>query len=193
MELPNNPQIHSDEEIETVSNKPNLFLVYISLGIASIVFGVIVGLQQWAPDNDIATSKVIAFTAPLINSYDSKDSLTVNATINKPIIINFWASWCGPCRVEMKNVETIWKKYEGKVLIIGIATQDTKEAVENFVSDMNITYPISLDSSSSIAREYQISQIPTTIFVDSKGNIHKRSIGTISEEFIEKTLIEIME
>jgi thiol-disulfide isomerase/thioredoxin len=193
MELPNNPQIHSDEEIETVSNKPNLFLVYISLGIASIVFGVIVGLQQWAPDNDIATSKVIPFIAPLINSYDSKDSLTVNATINKPIIINFWASWCGPCRVEMKNVETIWKKYEGKVLIIGIATQDTQEAVENFVSDMSITYPISLDSSSSIAREYQISQIPTTIFVDSKGNIHKRSIGTISEEFIEKTLIEIME
>jgi peroxiredoxin len=93
----------------------------------------------------------------------------------------------------MKNVETIWKKYEGKVLIIGIATQDTQEAVENFVSDMSITYPISLDSSSSIAREYQISQIPTTIFVDSKGNIHKRSIGTISEEFIEKTLIEIME
>jgi len=193
MELPNNPQIHSDEEIETVSNKPNLFLVYISLGIASIVFGVIVGLQQWAPDNDIATSKVIPFIAPLINSYDSKDSLTVNATINKPIIINFWASWCGPCRVEMKNIETIWKKYEGKVLIIGIATQDTQEAVENFVSDMSITYPISLDSSSSIAREYQISQIPTTIFVDSKGNIHKRSIGTISEEFIEKTLIEIME
>jgi thiol-disulfide isomerase/thioredoxin len=156
MELPNNPQIHSDEEIETVSNKPNLFLVYISLGIASIVFGVIVGLQQWAPDNDIATSKVIPFIAPLINSYDSKDSLTVNATINKPIIINFWASWCGPCRVEMKNVETIWKKYEGKVLIIGIATQDTQEAVENFVSDMSITYPISLDSSISIAREYQI-------------------------------------
>ena len=193
MELPEDQQENPDEQIETVNKKPNLILVYISLGIASIVFGAIVGLQQWAPKDNITTSKVISFTAPLLDSYENKNSLTIDNKTNMPVIINFWASWCGPCRVEMKNVEKVWKKYEGKVLIIGIATQDNKEAVENFVTDINITYPISIDSSSSLARKYKISRIPTTIFVDKNGNIHKRSIGTISEEFIERTLSEILE
>ena len=194
MELPDNHQDDIEEQPEPVNKKPNLILVYISLGIASIVFGAIVGLQQWEPNNNIEnSSKITSFTTKLINSYENQNSLTINDKTSSPIIINFWASWCGPCRVEMKHIQKVWEKYEGEVLIIGIATQDTQDAVENFVSDMNVTYPITIDIDSSLAREYRISRIPTTIFVDNKGNIHKKSIGIISDEFIENTIIEMFE
>ncbi|MCJ7605725.1 MAG: TlpA family protein disulfide reductase [Dehalococcoidales bacterium] len=97
-----------------------------------------------------------------------------------PVVLNFWATWCGPCRLEMPFLQMVhdsdaWRQ-EGLV-VMGVNIQETAELVEMFMTDFGLTFPVLLDFSGNTARQYNISGIPATFFIDKGGIIQKIKVG----------------
>ena len=108
----------------------------------------------------------------------------------KVVVVNFWATWCGPCRAEIPGMLEVYAKYKEKGLeIVGISLDQSGWRVINpFVERMNITYPVVWDRG-EVAQAYGgIQAIPTTFIIDREGNVVKRHMGYLSREAFEQVL-----
>jgi len=116
------------------------------------------------------------------------EQLKLSDLRGKIIVVNFWATWCPPCRAETPALETSYRLYkELDVVILGVnlTDQDSLKDVESFVEEFSLTYPILLDRNGAIALLYQLNGLPTTFFVDRKGVIRTVVVGEpMSETFI---------
>ncbi|SEM17060.1 Peroxiredoxin [Mesobacillus persicus] len=105
----------------------------------------------------------------------------------KKVIINFWATWCPPCKAEMPAMQKLYERVNGQFDLLAINI-DPKNDVAGFVNDNRITFPVLLDESGKINESYSILSVPTTFLVDEKGIIVKKHIGAMTldqmEEFI---------
>ena len=90
-----------------------------------------------------------------------------------PVVLNFWASWCPPCKAEMPDFDEIAKQYEGKVAFMMVNLTDgqseTLDSAKSFISSMGYTFPVYFDTTSEAAYVYGIQSIPTTFFIDAEG------------------------
>lgn len=91
----------------------------------------------------------------------------------KVVMLNFWASWCGPCRKEMPSMERMWQDYEDKgFVIVAVSVGESPDAVRNFVDELGLTFPIYLDPSKSAYAKYnKTGGIPQTYIIDREGII----------------------
>jgi len=97
----------------------------------------------------------------------------------KVVLLNFWATWCVPCRLEMPALETLYQRHKDAglaVLTINLETLSTA-GVEAFVQEVRVTFPVALDPSWSIARAYRVLGLPTTYLIDRAGNVVVREVG----------------
>ena len=104
----------------------------------------------------------------------------------KPVILNFWASWCPPCVKEMPRLEEFHQKYKNDILIIGINLGEKNKTIENFLRRVNVTFPIVKDKDKSIEKSYNILIRPSTFFIDKNGVIVDKRLGEISKEELEE-------
>lgn len=88
-----------------------------------------------------------------------------------PAVLNFWATWCGPCQREMPALQTAADRYAGQVLITGIDQAEEAGVVQSFVDEKGVTFPILMDTDSDVGQRYNVSGLPTTFFVDADGII----------------------
>jgi peroxiredoxin len=111
----------------------------------------------------------------------------------KPVLINFWATWCGPCRAEFPDFQKAAVDNAGTLVIIGInnTSTDQKDQVPAFVEEFGVTYPIVLDESGDTAKAYGILGLPTSIFIDRSGNVNEIFTGPINKAYIEAKLSEL--
>jgi len=110
----------------------------------------------------------------------SGGQLSLSSMRGNAVVINFWASWCGPCRAEMPAIETIYNEYRDKglvVLAVNATLQDSIIEAQAFAMQYGLTFPILLDSDGSISNTYRLSGLPTTYFVGRDGIIKKINIG----------------
>lgn len=99
------------------------------------------------------------------------------------VVLNFWASWCPPCRTEMPYFETTYRAYQDRgVVFIGLAIQDDPEASRAFLEELGITYPNGPDEGDEINRRYGLFGLPTTVFITRGGKIAQKWTGQLSEE-----------
>ena len=90
----------------------------------------------------------------------------------KVVMINFWASWCGPCRDEAPELQRTWERYKDRgVVFLGIAYTDTERNAQAFLKEYGTTYPNGLDLGTRISAQYHIQGVPETFIVDRDGNI----------------------
>jgi peroxiredoxin len=88
----------------------------------------------------------------------------------KIIVINFWASWCGPCRKEMPVLQKFYDKYQDLgVSVWGVNVEQENQAGRDFLADLNLSFPILFDASNTISAMYQVEAMPTTVIVDRDG------------------------
>ncbi len=129
------------------------------------------------------------FTLPLF----SGGELTLSSLKGKPVVINFWASWCPPCRVEAPILEKVWQLYKDEgVTFVGVDIQDTEEDARAFIKEFGITYPNAKDASGRVTIDYGVSGIPVTFFVNREGLIVSRWVGDINETLLVDRIEEIL-
>ena len=96
----------------------------------------------------------------------------------KVVFLNFWATWCPPCRAEMPHMEKLWQKFkEEDFVILAVDLREGKEKVSSFVKENGYTFPVLLDSGGEVANTYGIRAIPTTYLVDPEGKIAGKALG----------------
>ncbi|WP_028390747.1 TlpA disulfide reductase family protein [Bacillus cihuensis] len=111
----------------------------------------------------------------------------------KKVMLNFWATWCGPCREEMPDME-VFSNGLGKDTVILAVNIDSQNDVQTFVDEMGVTFPILLDSQNiknAVNKRYKVSAMPTTYFIDSEGLISRKHIGQVSLQSMEKFIADM--
>lgn len=103
----------------------------------------------------------------------------------KVVVLNFWASWCGPCRIEMPSLEALWQRYKNEGLVVLTVNRtnsgsETKEKARNYVEGEGFTFPVVFDPRGRLGLMYGINVIPTTYILDKNGVIREVVIGAIS-------------
>lgn len=125
-------------------------------------------------------------TAPDFTVLD-KDGNTVRLSekFGKPIVINFWATWCPPCKQELPDFDKLCKEYGDRVVFMMVnltdGYRDTVDGTKRFVSGKGYTFPVYFDTKDNAASAYNVSSIPQTTFIDAKGNIYTTRIGAMNE------------
>lgn len=125
------------------------------------------------------------------------NSHTLSEYKGKTVFLNFWATWCGPCRMEMPYIQKVYEDYggnSGDVIILGVANPKTgehpnnsdvtQEEVESFLSENGYTYPVAMDLDGTIFAAYGIQAFPTTFMIDKNGNVYGYAPGSLSEDMI---------
>jgi peroxiredoxin len=115
------------------------------------------------------------FTAP---TPDGK-SLRLSDSKGKVVFLNFWATWCPPCREEMPAMERLYQRYKDKGLVVLALSIDVEGApvVIPFVKEHNFSFPVGLDPKMTVADKYGVRALPSTFLVDRKGNLAAMAIG----------------
>ncbi len=98
----------------------------------------------------------------------------------RPVILNFWATWCGPCRAEIPALEAAWRGAAGEAVVVGVNVQEDEITVGRFARELGMTYPVVLDTAGEIARIYRVQAFPTTYFIDARGVIAENYIGPMN-------------
>jgi len=110
----------------------------------------------------------------------SGDQITLSDYQGRPVLINLWASWCGPCRAEMPDMQEVYDEYKDQgftVLAVNATNQDRVKDVQDFVDEYDLTFPILIDQSGEVSDLYNLRSLPTSYFITPEGTIHKVVIG----------------
>ncbi|MBE6632639.1 MAG: TlpA family protein disulfide reductase [Ruminococcaceae bacterium] len=124
------------------------------------------------------------------------NKVSLNQKIGKPIVLNFWASWCPPCKAEMPDFEKAYKQYGSDVEFMMINSTDGKretvETAKQFIESKGYSFPIYFDTEFEASFAYETYSLPTTYFIDRNGNIVTYAIGKISASALEKGISLIL-
>ncbi len=169
----------------------------ILIGLVLVSGGCWIGLNQEASqDMDVTNAE----TAPIVGSLAPEISLNTlsGEKVNlsdfrgKPVLVNFWATWCGPCRIEMPEFQATHQEYGADFVILAInATAQDNGDIDGFVEEMGLTFPILLDEAGDVMDAYQIFGLPTSIFIDREGVIHTIHRGLVNQALIEAMLSDL--
>lgn len=165
----------------------------ISTGVllGSLVFGQSLVANQFAEQELPPTvgSPVKDFTLADLHG----NTLNLTDLRGKPVILNFWATWCPPCKEEFPLLEETAKKYNDQLHVIAVNYAETQDVVESYVDDHNITIPIVLDKSGLISDIYFVHNYPVTFFIDEDGLLRAQHVGQLTQDVVNRyiTLIGI--
>lgn len=114
----------------------------------------------------------------------------------KKVILNFWATWCPPCKAEIPHMEKYYKKQakdDGvEILAVNLTKSDKdEEYIRDFVKSYEMTYPVLLDVDGEQQHQYEIITIPTTFFINQKGKIQKKIIGPMDQDMMSKAIASL--
>jgi len=106
-------------------------------------------------------------------------TVQLSALRGQPVIVNFWATWCGPCRAEMPELEQVWQKYQQDgLMLLGVDEGESPATIERFRQTVvNVSFPLLLDTRSQVGALYGVRAMPTTFFIDGEGRIQDIKVG----------------
>lgn len=95
----------------------------------------------------------------------------------KPVLLDFWATWCGPCRRALPHTQELAKKYKDQAHVLTVNLREAPETVRAFMEKNNYTFPVLMDSDGSVARNYGVTGIPHFVIIDAQGKIYHTQVG----------------
>ncbi|UVI28053.1 TlpA family protein disulfide reductase [Paenibacillus spongiae] len=125
------------------------------------------------------------FVAPTLNLPDLDDQkVPVAGKRDQLLLINFWASWCGPCELEAPDLQELSEEYKADMVLLGInaTSYDKERQAREFVEEYKFTFPILMDRDGKATDLYKITTFPTSLLVDRDGIVRERVVGVISKK-----------
>ena len=145
-----------------------------------------------------ATTEEFVISALDFTVYDADGSeVHLSDFYGKPIVLNFWASWCGPCRSEMPDFQKACTDLEGKVQFLMInmtdGSRETLDTAKSFLADSGYTFPVYFDTKSEAAIKYSVYALPTTYFINAEGHLVAYAEQALSADLLQKGIDMILE
>ncbi|NEW08605.1 TlpA family protein disulfide reductase [Paenibacillus sp. SYP-B3998] len=160
-----------------------------------VVILVILAIYQNKPINK-EELPTVGYQAPSISLTGlDGNPYTLEELGDKPIVVNFWASWCGPCKLEAPELVRLYGKYKDEIEIyaVNVTTSDTIEDAQDFAEEYGINFPILLDVDGEVSRKYQIKPIPTTFFINKDGVIMEKLYGVADPSSLENKFKQLLQ
>jgi thiol-disulfide isomerase/thioredoxin len=121
----------------------------------------------------------------------SGKTIQLSSLAGKPVLVNFWATWCGPCQVEMPLIQEYYEKFSPNLEVLAINDDESIGEIQPYVNKLGLSFPVLLDPGGIITDLYQVRGFPTTYFIDRDGFIKEVYVGIISKRVIEDHLKKI--
>lgn len=136
-------------------------------------------------------------TAPDFPVLDADgNTVRLSDMFGKPVVINFWATWCPPCKRELPDFDRLCREYGDRVVFMMVnltdGRRDTVDGTKKFVSEKGYTFPVYFDTGLSGAKAYSVSSIPQTTFIDANGNVFATRIGAMNETVLRSYINAIL-
>jgi cytochrome c biogenesis protein CcmG, thiol:disulfide interchange protein DsbE len=151
-------------------------------GVVTVVVVVVAVLSVVTSGSNASTPrsdpKAASFSVSLLGASGAKISLSQYA--GKPVIVNFWASWCPPCQQETPLLASWYRQEKGRVPLIGLDENDTESAALSFAHAKGVSYPIGFDPQTTAASAYGVAALPQTFFLNAKHQIVARVAGAVT-------------
>src|SRR6266511_3167332 len=126
-------------------------------------------------------------------SLEGDGSMTLSACRGHVLVMNFWASWCGPCRLEAPGLRRTSERYWAQgVRFLGVDYRDDKAAARAFVDEFRIPYPSVFDPPGTLAHRYELIGLPSTFIIDPRGTIRYRFVGYMQQDVLEAALDDVV-
>lgn len=121
------------------------------------------------------------------------ETITLSELQGQVVIVNFWASWCPPCREEAAYLEATWRKYQDRgVVFLGVDYVDAEPNALAYIEEFDITYPNGPDIGEKISQAYRIKGVPETFYVDKTGHLRGVHIGPLSPPILDNMIEELL-
>ncbi|GAB4335344.1 MAG: hypothetical protein Kow0010_22780 [Dehalococcoidia bacterium] len=127
----------------------------------------------------------------LLDARDQSKVIKLSDFRGTPVVVNWYASWCGPCRAEIPDFVAAQKALQGKVVFLGVNLQEEPDRAVGMLDEFGATYPAVLDQDGSVFRHYGGLGMPTTFFIDAEGNVVEWGSGRVTEEALVAALARL--
>ena len=169
-----------------------IFIALLSAGLAIIAPGTNSGMSVQSDEVVESGSVSVNSLSPIFSLPDiSGITVRLDEYLGKVVVLNYWATWCAPCKEEMPILDQYGLEHPDSVVILGIAVGDSEESVRSYIDEMNISYPILIDKTGVVGSVYHVVGYPTTYFVDAKGIIRGKYIGLMTPRILQQNLIPL--
>ena len=156
---------------------------YLAIGVVVVFVGVLamalIRTNQSSPTSGPAPD----FELTLFEGYPGnagKNPVELSDLKGKPVVVNFWASWCVPCAQEARDLEAVYEKYKDKVVFLGVDWTDIEGDARNYLQRFGITYANGPDLQTRIGPRYRITGVPETYVIDQNGNVKFTKISPLT-------------
>lgn len=150
------------------------------LGMAALAWG---RIPEQGTGAELPPAPAIGHPAPdfTLTTLEGQE-VNLSELRGQPLVLNFWATWCGPCRAEMPELQRLHDRLgPGGLVVLGINQDEPDQAIAAFRQELGVSFPTVIDRRMGVSREYAVNSIPTTFFVDRQGVIRDRFIGPMSD------------
>ncbi len=178
-------------------DKQQLSMVVMSLLLSAIVWTVYDHVQKTEVDEELSVeNEQVSKQAPNFTAKNLEgESVQLTDYEGMKVVLNFWATWCPPCKAEMPHMQKYYeeyaKKHNAEIVAVNLTSQDKgMQQINQFVNDYGLDFPVLLDEDGSISSQYKILTIPTTFILDEKGTIVEEIKGPLSKEHLIHLLAE---
>ncbi|HUP50188.1 MAG TPA: redoxin domain-containing protein [Thermoanaerobaculia bacterium] len=171
----------------------NRTVLIVGLFLATAVVGVLfLGLGK---DPQRIDSPLIGRTAPsfALREAGTGDTIALEQFRGKPVVLNFWATWCAPCYEEHPILVANARRLGSQAQFVGVVFQDTEEKILKFLRDRGSAYPTVVDDAGKTAIAYGVGGVPETFFLDADGTIVAKHDGPVSTELLQANLVKAMQ
>lgn len=178
------PDVPDLLEVEPAAPRRRRWLWW--LAAAVVLVAAAVGVSQATGDNLSRAPGTIRLTgAAKTFSLDDvragRPPVALESFRGRPVVLNFFGSWCPPCVRELPALEAMSERYRGRVQFVGVTFNDSREAARGLLDRARVTYPAAFDAKSDLAYDYGIQGMPTTLFIGPEGNLLEGKKGEFSE------------
>jgi cytochrome c biogenesis protein CcmG/thiol:disulfide interchange protein DsbE len=178
--------------------KNKKWLIVGAVAAAVVVVGIFVTgivLSAQPGNRPTAGSAAPDFSITLYKDYQAglPETLKLSDLRGKVVVMNFWASWCVECRKESDALESIWRNYrEQGVVVLGVDYLDNEAPAYEYLESYNTTYPVGIDLQEKISRQYRITGVPETFFIDKNGIVRRTVIQPMTQQELDATVQSLL-